>query len=131
MDKLQKGIILDKILLTFKGDVNYTWEEIHEEKYYRQIDDNFYVVENNIKFLLGENVLMRITRGDIGKTTIHSPRGVGLTDYGFAILTEIELLGYEAKAKVEKDKEMRDIAIFWITLIGLAVGAIALINQAC
>ena len=89
---IDKAKLLDKILLKFTGNVTVKWSDLQQGIW----DDiaSYHVCENNINFLVGDQMLKR----DNDLQTLC------MTDKGFATMTDLENLGYVTKAK----KESRD-----------------------
>ena len=85
-----KAKILDKILLKFNGNITVNWTDLQSNIW----DDiaSYNICENNINFLVGDQMLKRDTQ----------LQTLSLTDKGFAVMTDINDLGYFKIAKKEK-----------------------------
>ena len=102
--KTDKAKMLDDILKRFSGNITITWDSLREE--FKDDMDKYYILENNINFLVGDGILKR-------DTTLHT---LCMTDKGFATMTDPENLGYVPKAKKEtRDNRIKNIA-FVITI---------------
>ncbi len=87
--KLQKARFLDALLLKFRGNLTITWQEFQNGL----CDDiaSYYIIENNINFLVGDAMLKRD----------EVRRSLSLTDKGFATMTDLRSLGYVTKTSKE------------------------------
>lgn len=89
---LEKAKILDAILLKFTGNKTITWHEIKEGAF---IDiETYYVIENNINFLVGD--------GQLERDSVQA-FSLSMTDKGFATMTDLPNLGYVTTAKKERN----------------------------
>lgn len=91
MITFDKAQILDGILLTFKGDKTITWDQMRAGAC-KKVHSDYFVIENNINFLVGEGMIRR----EVGITALT------LTDKGYGTMTEIDNLGYVASLKGKK-----------------------------
>jgi len=92
---IEKAKILDDILTRFKGNVRVKWSDLQNELGNTR---EYYVTENNIKYLLGEGLLKEN----------EFDKDLALTDKGFAVYTDLTTLGYVKKAKDEsRDKKIK------------------------
>lgn len=91
---LKKAELIDSILTRFKGNVAVYWNTLYEE-----LEDNmdqYYVIEENINYLIGEDVLVRVTYEGF--------EGVQLTEKGYAIHKDPDMLGFVSVYKKERNK---------------------------
>lgn len=101
---MKKEIIFDLILKKFEGDRSFSWESIHEKEFYESINKDYFVVENHLNFLIGENLI---------KESEGNPICLSLTRKGWFIMTNDKSDGYKAKAT----KERREIKLRYILAI--------------
>lgn len=102
--KPEKAIILDNILKRFKGNETIFWSDLKKE--FTDNTNGYYILENNIKYLLGEGILEK----DEQKCSIR------LSDKGFATYTDLDSLGYVAITKKEKFDARIKYSAFFITI---------------
>ncbi|SDJ97943.1 hypothetical protein SAMN04487898_105201 [Pedobacter sp. ok626] len=100
---LQKAKSLDQTLQMFRGNLSHTLEGIQKEqlKVYGNLE-KYYPIENDIKYLLGDDMLREVQGGIIS-----------LSNRGFGALADVNSLGY--KAKIEKGK--RDNIIKYVVFV--------------
>lgn len=92
---LDKARLLDNILLKFKGNISVYWANLHgDKKQFSDIHIDYFIIENNINYLVGDG---KLKRNDIGNNEY-----LTLTDTGFATMTDLDNLGYVTKAKKDK-----------------------------
>jgi hypothetical protein len=104
-----KASILDAILLKFQGDISIQhYMQINNQ--FKDIDNNYFVIENHLKFLEAENMLNCSSEG-IRKL---SPRG-------WATMTDIKNLGYEKKAKKEKRVSIINTLTFIFSFVSVII----------
>ncbi len=101
---IEKAKILDDILQRFSGNVTISWESLREE--FKADMNKYYVLENNINFLVGDGMLKR-------DTTSHT---LCMTDKGFATMTDPKNLGYLIKAKKERNESRVKYIAFSVTI---------------
>lgn len=112
---LYKSKILDNILLKFKGNISVYWADLHgDKKIFSDIHQDYYIVENNINFLVGD--------GKLKRNNINNNEYLTLTDTGFATMTDLENLGYVTKAR----KGRRETKIKYIGFV-LAIATFILL----
>lgn len=97
-----KSVILDDILRRFKGNETIYWKNLQDE--FANNMNEYYIIENNINYLVGDGMLIR------DKAT----ESLTMTDMGFAVYTDIDNLGYVTKQKAAKKK-------FWNKAIGFNI----------
>ena len=112
---IEKAIILDSILQRFNGNTTVYWDKLRKEFTNNggQLTRDFFILENNIKYLLGEGALQRdsTTTGD----------ALCLTDKGFAIFADLEKLGYTKRAKTERNEKRLKNVGFIIAILTFAI----------
>ena len=115
---MDNELICDKILDKFRGNKSFTWDEVHQPEFYNSINSDYYVVENHIKFLLGDDSLQEIG----------NPPSLSKTPKGWFIMTDSGKFGYVAKRQEERRKETREnLTLHWakwatiITVISLVI----------
>lgn len=118
---LEKAKLSDAILLKFKGNKTISWDEVKEEAF-NDIHSDYYVIENRIKFLLGENILKEQTTLGVKVYIMLS-----MTNKGWGVMTDIESEGYVAQVKIEIGSEKKRIRNYRIGIATLIVAALALI----
>jgi len=98
-----KAKLLDNILLKFKGNISVYWADLHgDKKTFKDIHENYSIVENNINFLVGD--------GKLKRNNIDNNEYLTLTDTGFATMTDLNNLGYVTKTKTEiKERRIKYI----------------------
>lgn len=101
---IAKAKILDDILQRFSGNVTISWESLREE--FKHDMNKYYILENNINFLVGDGMLKR-------DTTLHT---LCMTDKGFATMTDPKNLGYLVKAKKERIESRVKYIAFFVTI---------------
>lgn len=101
---IEKAKILDDILQRFSGNATISWESLREE--FKDDMNKYYVLENNINFLVGDGMLKR-------DTTLHT---LCMTDKGFATMTDPKNLGYLVKAKKERIESRVKYIAFSVTI---------------
>lgn len=128
MTKMEKAVICDNILRRFKGNGAVYWAKLRDE--YKEDQQNYFITENNINFLIAHGMIKRN----------NSIECLNLTEKGFATLAEIDTLGYvtqenerlneEAKARRRMyiDRSIQ-VVILCISLVALVVAVIALMNS--
>jgi hypothetical protein len=101
---IDKAKLLDKILLKFTGNVTIKWSDLQQGIW----DDiaSYHVCENNINFLVGDDMLKRD----------NELQTLCMTDKGFATMTDLENLGYVTKANKEKRDNILKYGLACITL---------------
>jgi hypothetical protein len=79
---LETATLCDAVLDKFRGNKSFTWDEMHNEEFYRSINNSYFVVENVINFLLSneENCLEEKLFGPnpTGRRVCLSPKGLGI-----------------------------------------------------
>jgi hypothetical protein len=112
---LYKSKILDNILLKFKCNISVYWADLHgDKKIFSDIHQDYYIVENNINFLVGD--------GKLKRNNIDNNEYLTLTDTGFATMTDLENLGYVTKPR----KDRRETRIKYIGFV-LAIATFILL----
>jgi hypothetical protein len=101
---IEKAKILDNILKRFSGNITVSWASLREE--FKDDMNKYYILENNINFLVGDGILKR-------DNTLHT---LSMTDKGFATMTDPGNLGYYVKAKKERNESRIKYAAFFITI---------------
>ena len=101
---IDKAKLLDKILLKFDGNVTVKWSDLQQGMW----DDiaSYHICENNINFLVGEQMLKRD----------NELQTLCMTDKGFAIMTDLNNLGYVKKAIKERQEKLLKIGLACITV---------------
>ena len=101
---IDKAKLLDSILLKFTGNVTIKWSDLQQGIW----DDiaSYHVCENNINFLVGDQMLKRDTQLET----------LSMTDKGFATMTDLENLGYVKKATKEKRDDFIKYGLACITV---------------
>ncbi len=97
----QKSIICDAILKKFDGNTHYTWKLLHEESFYKSINESYFVVENHIKYLLGENILHENSNNATSAEFVY----IQLSSKGWFMMTNIDTEGFVAIERKSKEKE--------------------------
>lgn len=136
MTRTEKAILLDKILLKFEGNKTWTWDGIHTPEFYKDLNDDYFVVENHLNFLIGDGMLTKYRDPDykdLNKNFEDYPELSNLTPKGFAVMTDLKNLGYVQK---ERDRERIDEREeqtlfyakkgFWVALISVLIAIIGL-----
>ncbi|RNI35615.1 hypothetical protein EFY79_11635 [Hanamia caeni] len=102
--KIDKAILLDKILLKFTGNVTIKWSDLQQGIW----DDiaSYHVCENNINFLVGQGMLRRN----------NELQTLCMTDAGFATMTDLVNLGYVTKAKKERRDDFIKYGLACVTV---------------
>lgn len=109
---MDKEIIFDKILRKFEGDRTFNWDYIHQKEFYESIDSDYFVVENHINFLIGDNALNEDP----------NTHNLSLSRKGWFIMTNSETDGYAAKNKKENKKSA------WTIILGIvSIGTFILV----
>lgn len=127
MTKMEKAQICDNILRRFQGNGSVAWENLRTELAHDM--HQYYVTENNINFLIADDMLRRDLTGGL----------LNLTEKGFATLAELDTLGYVAREKEQQEAESQSlqklrtdrgiqIAILIISEIALVISLIALLK---
>ena len=110
---MDKDYICDLLLKQFEGNKSFSWEELHKESFYGKVDENYFVVENYIKYLIGENMLKEYLH--------HGSFYVSLTEKGWFVMTNFETDGYVSKRALQNKIELRDRQTLkyakWATII--------------
>jgi hypothetical protein len=101
---IEKAKILDGILQKFSGNVTISWESLREE--FKNDMNKYYILENNINFLVSDGMLKR-------DTILHT---LCMTDKGFATMTDPKNLGYLVKAKKERTESRVKYIAFSLTI---------------
>jgi len=70
---MTKEIIFDKILKKFEGNLSFTWDDIHQESFYKDIDSDYFVIENHLNFLIGDGSIKEVVDSN-GKTYLSLSR---------------------------------------------------------
>lgn len=97
--------ICDAILEKFRGNKSFNWDEIHGEQFFASIHADYYVVENNLNFLLAPGV------NELEVYEYNGIKYVRLTRKGFYTISDIKHEGYVAKwAKVNREKAWKYVA---------------------
>ena len=101
---IDKAKLLDKILLKFTGNITVKWSDLQQGIW----DDvaSYHVCENNINFLVGEDMLKRD----------NEIQTLCMTDKGFATMTDLENLGYVKKANKERRDDFVKYGLACITV---------------
>jgi hypothetical protein len=100
----KKAKLLDKILLKFIGNKSVKWSDL-QQGIWNDIE-SYHVCENNINFLIGDQMLERN----------HILQTLSLTDKGFATMTDLENLGYVKKAIRERNEILLKYFLAFITI---------------
>lgn len=132
MTKIEKAELLDKILLKFQGNKTLAWDYFHKPEFYKELHENYFVVENHLNYLIGEEMLSKERqiddeKSDRGGMTLYSEYSF-LTPKGFAVMTDLENLGYvhaeNERLRIDK-REDRTLAYaklaFWSGLIATII----------
>jgi len=100
---MTKEIIFDKILKKFEGNLSFTWDDIHQETFYKDIDSDYFVIENHLIFLLGDGSIKEVVDSN-GKTYL------SLSRKGWFKMTNNITDGYNKSRK--KEIRERNLKIF-------------------
>jgi hypothetical protein len=132
MTKLEKAELLDRILLKFQGNKTIAWDYFHKPEFYKDLHDNYYVVENHLNYLIGDEMLTKERqidneKSDKARMNIYSEYSF-LTPKGFAVMTDLENLGYvrteNERIRIDK-REDRTLTYaklaFWSGLIATII----------
>jgi hypothetical protein len=101
---IDKAKLLDKILLKFIGNITIKWSDLQQGIW----DDiaSYHVCENNINFLVGDQMLKRD----------NELQTLCMTDKGFSTMTDLKNLGYVTKAKKERRDDFIKYGLACITV---------------
>ena len=101
---IDKAKILDSILLKFVGNATIFWKDLQQGIW----DDiaSYHVCENNINFLVGDDMLKR-------DTVLES---LSMTNKGFATMTDLDNLGYVKKATKERQETFLKYGLAFVTV---------------
>jgi|GEM_PF-4346051 hypothetical protein len=126
MDRMRKAIVCDAIITKFRGNKSFNWDEIHSEEFFKIIDGDYFVVENQLNFLLGEDLLEKYTiKEEYGiHSYLHDREYIRLTPKGFATLGDIENMGYVGKEKEYQGKKRLDKLTLYGVYGGIVVSII-------
>jgi hypothetical protein len=106
--------LFDAILKKFTGDRSFSRDEIRSLTFHQDLNDDYFVVENHLNFLIGEELL---------KESSDPMPIVSLTRKGWYIMTNPAQAGYVTKRELQKKREKREKStLFWAVLAG--VGAV-------
>ena len=113
---MRKAEVCDSIFDKFRGNKSINWEQIHDDSFYKDIDDNYYIVENMINFLISEGQLEKYYRSEIpsGHLIPIFVEYIRLTPKGIATLGDMENTGYIAKERLKKKEDF----IYMVTYFG-------------
>ena len=114
---LEKAKLCDAVLDKFRGDASFTWDEMHNEAFFKSIDDSYFVVENTLKFLLSkeENCLEEKLFYDAIVRVCLSPKG-------FGILGDISQNYTSLSNEKEENKKIANNAVFWAKWAAILAG---------
>jgi len=96
---MENDELFDGILKKFVGNKSLSWEAIHAEEFYRDLNSDYFVVENHLNFLIGEGML---------KESEEPNPYISLTRKGWYVMTNTEKAGYVAKLGNRLKKEQRE-----------------------
>ena len=105
---MKKEIIFDLILKKFEGNKTFTWIDVHKKEFYESIDTDYFVVENHLNFLIGDNAIKEVGAMDTY---------LSLSRKGWFMMTNNKTDGYFAKMK--KEKRDKNLKIF-LAIISIA-----------
>jgi hypothetical protein len=116
---MEDAVMMDSILKRFDGNGKVYWDALRAE--FKLPDgtysEEYYLTENNIKILLGENVLKQMKN----ETYLE------MTDRGFGIYTHLESMGFVAQRKKYESKKCLDLWTFVVVLIGSIASIVGII----
>jgi hypothetical protein len=105
--------LFDAILHKFEGDKSFSRDQIRNESFYKDLNTDYFAVENHLNFLIGEEVL---------KESYDAVPYVSLTRKGWFIMTNPGVAGYVIRKKESLRKEKREKATLvwakWATIFG-------------
>jgi predicted transcriptional regulator len=109
--------LFDAILKKFTGDRSFSRDEIRDSSFYENLNEDYYVVENHLNFLIGQEML---------KESNDRIPIVSLTRKGWYVMTNPKAAGYVAQRKEREKKNKREKAtLIWAALAAIfAAGAI-------
>lgn len=100
-------VICDNILRKFEGNKFIPRDQLRDKSFYSNIDPDYKIVEEHIKYLINDRTLKE------------SDRGISLTTKGWFILTNADKVGYVARRieNVQWEKSERDTRnlIRWVS----------------
>ncbi|MBS1661877.1 MAG: hypothetical protein JST68_12595 [Bacteroidetes bacterium] len=110
--------LFDAILKKFTGDKSFSRDEIKSTDFYADLNSDYFVVENHLNFLIGQEML---------KESNDQPPFVSLTRKGWFVMTNSSSAGYVTQRKEREKKERREKAtLLWAALSAIfAAAAIA------
>lgn len=100
---MTKEIIFDKILKKFEGNLSFTWDDIHQESFYKDIDSDYFVIENHLNFLIGDGSIKEVVDSN-------SETYLSLSRKGWFKMTNNITDGYNNSRK--KEMRERNLKIF-------------------
>src|SRR5580692_8994521 len=101
MERMTKAKLCDATLLKFLGNKSFNWNEIHLPEFYSDLDDNYFVVENILNFLIGD--------GQLQKNFSNGVEYIRLSEKGWGTMTDLENEGYVARdLKLKKEEERNE-----------------------
>lgn len=116
--------LFDAILKKFTGNKSFSWDEIHTKNFYYDLNTDYFVVENHLNFLIGQEVL---------KESSDSVPYVALTRKGWYVMTNPEIAGYVTQRADRILKEKREKATLrwsrWAAIFAAAAIATWIIDK--
>jgi len=82
--------LLDAILKKFEGNLSYTWKDFQTKALYESLDSDYFVVENHLNRLIGDEVL---------KESNDPVPYISMTRKGWFVMTNPEIAGYVTQKK--------------------------------
>jgi len=104
---MTKENIFDNILKKFEGNLSFTWDDVHQESFYKDINPDYFVVENHLNFLIGDGSIKEVS-GSNGQTYL------SLSRKGWFKMTNNATDGYYFARK--KEVRERNLKIFLTVL---------------
>jgi len=96
---------LDAILKTFEENLSYTWNDLQTKAFYESLDSDYFVVENHLNRLIGDEVL---------KESNDPVPYISMTRKGWFVMTNPEIAGYVTKKrKLSKKRKVSRPLINW------------------
>lgn len=116
MNREERAITLDKLLRKFEGAATLTNKQIRKEEFYKEINENWYEVENLLAQLIGDEML---EDPSLNKQIPLGWQSLKQTAKGWATMCDCENSGYLARVKDIERKERLDILVKWATCFGV------------
>jgi len=126
MTKEEKAKFLDNLLLKFEGNKSFNHTQVHDRSFYESLDDDFFVVENHLNFLIGDGMIKVTPLSNMGNIN-YELCYYSLTEKGFAVMTDLENLGYASKQKEESERYALDVGTYKFAKWSVILTAIAIL----